>query len=350
MIAAWVPEPGRWQVGEHPDPPPPGPGEALVRVVATTVCATDQKLLDGRFAGVRYPLIPGHEWGGEVMAVGPGTANVAPGDRVGVEVHVGCGACARCRDGLRNLCLNYGRRDRGHAHIGFTWDGGLAQYATVPARALYPVPPHLPDEALAFVDGLALALAAAERGGVAAGVRAAVFGAGAIGLLAAQASRAMGAEVAVVVGRRPARRRLAAALAFPTVEAAAPDLPEALRRELGGPPDVVLEMAGSEQAASQAIACVRRGGTVVLAGSTGVGPQLRDVELSTIVRGQLSILGSVATFGGVVHRAVALLARGQVVVGPLVSHRLGLSRFEEAWNIFRSPESGAVRVLLDPAA
>ncbi|MCL6596171.1 MAG: alcohol dehydrogenase catalytic domain-containing protein [Firmicutes bacterium] len=350
MIAASVPEPGRWRVGEHPDAPPPAAGEARVRVIATTVCATDRKVLEGRFAGVRYPLIPGHEWGGEVVAVGDGVTHVRPGDRVGVEVHVGCGACERCREGMRNLCLNYGRRESGHAHIGFTRDGGLAQFATVPARALYPVPENVPDDALAFVDSLALALAAAERGGVRAGARVAVFGSGAIGLLAAQAARAMGARVAVVAGGRESRRRLAEALGFPTALAADERLRERLVSLLGGDPDVALEMAGGEQAATQAILSVRRGGAVVLAGSTGTGPQVRGVELATVVRGQLSILGSVATHGAVVHRAVALLAAGAVDTAPLVSHRLGLSRFEEAWDIFCAPGTDAVRVLLDPAA
>jgi threonine dehydrogenase-like Zn-dependent dehydrogenase len=350
MIAAWVPEPGRWQVGEHADPSPPRAGEALVRVVATTVCATDQKLLDGRFAGVRYPLIPGHEWGGQVVAVGSGVTNVRVGDRVGVEVHVGCEACERCREGRRNLCLNYGRIESGHAHIGFTVDGGLAQLATVPARALYPVPQSVPDDALAFVDGLALALAAAERAGIRPGARVVVFGPGAIGLLAAQAARAMGADVAVVAGSRASRRRLAEALGFPTAAADDPELRASLAGLIGGPPDVALEMAGGERAATQAIGAVRRGGTVVLAGSTGTGPQLRDVELATVVRGELSILGSVATSGAVVHRAVSLLARGQVAVAPLVSGRVGLSRFEEAWRMFRQSGSEVVRVLLDPAA
>ncbi len=349
MIAAWVPEPGRWRVGDYPDAPPPGAGEARVRVLATAVCATDAKVLEGHFAGVRYPVVPGHEWGGVVDAVGAGVGNVRVGDRVGVEVHVGCEACERCREGRRNLCLNYGRAESGHAHIGFTRDGGLAQYATVPARALYPVPPSVPDDALAFVDSLALAMHAVERAELTVGARVAVFGPGAVGLLAAQAARAVGARVAVVSGRRTSRARLAEELGFAVASSDDPALAVRLADILGGPPDAALEAAGGERAAGQALSAVRRGGTVVLAGTTGSGPRLPDVELASVVRGELRIVGSVATSGSVVHRAVALLAAGAVEVSPLIGERFALSRFEEGWRRFRAPDAAGVRVLFDPA-
>lgn len=350
MIAAWVPEAGRWRVGEYPDARAPGPGEARVCVLATAVCATDQKVLEGRFAGVRYPVVPGHEWGGRVDAVGEGVENVRVGERVGVEVHVGCDACERCREGRRNLCQNYGRAGSGHAHIGFTVDGGLAQFATVPARALYPVPAEVSDDALAFVDGLALAVHAVERADLGPGARVAVFGPGAVGLLAAQAARASGARVVVVAGGRRSRAKLAETLGFATACRDDANLATTLATTLGGPPDAVIEAAGGERAATQAVAAVRRGGTVVLTGGTGTGPQLRGVELATVVRGELRIIGSVATSGSVVYRAIALLAQGAVEVAPLVGGRFGLSRFEEGWRLFRAPDADAVRVLFDPAA
>ena len=117
--------------------PRPGPREVLVRVRASMVCASDAKILAGRFPATRFPHVPGHEFAGEVAA--SSDERFAAGARVGVEVHVGCGTCDRCREGMYTLCLNYGNRETGHAHVGFTIGGGLAEYAAVPVAALHNV-------------------------------------------------------------------------------------------------------------------------------------------------------------------------------------------------------------------
>ena len=97
--------------------PMPAPGHVLVQVAASMVCATDRKILEGKFSGTTFPHVPGHEFSGEIVELGAGVAGPPMGARVGVEVHVGCGSCDRCREGLYNLCLNYGKRETGHAHI-----------------------------------------------------------------------------------------------------------------------------------------------------------------------------------------------------------------------------------------
>jgi len=330
---------GEFAVDDVPTPRP-GPRDALVRVRASMVCATDRKVLAGTFAGTRFPHVPGHEFSGEVVALGDAATGPVPGTRVGIEAHVGCGSCARCREGLYNLCLNYGRRETGHAHVGFTIAGGLAEYAAVPIAALHPLPDGVSFEDGAWTDNLGVALWALERGRIAAGERVVVVGPGAIGLAGAQLARALGAGRVTVVGRPGDRLERARAFVDEVLEAPAD--------ALAGTADLVVEFAGTADAARAAIGYARRGGRVVLGGATGQGVELSGVDLSTIVRGHLDVLGSVANPKGVSGRALALLARRLVDVRSLVTHRFPLERFEEAWRTFVERRDGAIRVMLEP--
>jgi L-iditol 2-dehydrogenase len=338
MRAVVFERPGSFTVTDVPTPRP-ARGEALLRVRASMVCATDQKILAGRFPATKFPHVPGHELSGEIVATGEGVT-LAPGTRVGVEAHVGCGTCDRCREGMYTLCLNYGKRETGHAHVGFTIAGGLAEYVAVPAAALHPLPEGVSFEDGAWTDNLGVALWALERGRLAAGERIVVFGPGAIGLCAVQLARALGAGRVVLVGRgeRLARVR---ELADAVVEASDVE-------RLRGTADLVVEFAGTAEAARAAINTARRGGRVVLGGSTGTGTELSGVDLSTIVRGNIDVLGSLANPRGISGRALTLLARGEVDTTRLVTHHFPLERFGEAWATFTERRDGAIRVMLHP--
>lgn len=348
MLAVTFPEIGRMEVRKDVPVPEPGPGQALIRVRSTTICATDKKIFDGRFAGVSYPHIPGHEWSGDVVRVGAGVERVSPGDRVGVEVHVGCGHCQPCLDGLYNLCENYGRPSQGHAHIGFTVPGGLAEYASVPERALHLLPPHVTYDQGAFTDNVGVALWGVERAELRPGERVLLIGPGAIGLLALQIAARVAGRV-VLAGTREDRLKVGRSLgADATVNVREVSDPQAAVREaLGGPADAVIEFAGSSDAASLAILAARRGGRVVLGGATGQGSRL-DVELASIVRGHLDVRGSLANPHWVSRRGVALMAQGMVKVEPLITHHVPLSEFPRAWDTFFGREGGAIRVMLHP--
>jgi L-iditol 2-dehydrogenase len=340
-------EPGRFGVTEVPTPSPAW-GEVLLRVRAATVCGTDQKIFAGQFPGTPFPHIPGHEFAGEVVGVGEGVDEVAAGDRVGVEVHVGCGTCARCLEGLYQLCLNYGRTDKRHAHIGFTVPGGLAEYCAVNVKALHRLPDQVDWDEGAFCDNIGIALYAIERGRLAAGERVVVVGGGAFGGLAAQVARAVGAAQVVLLGTRAERMQRIAAFADEVVVATGEAATDRVRSLLPGGADVVIEFGGTAEAARQAILLARRGGRVVLAGSTGPGRELNGVDLSTIVRGHLDIVGSLANPKGVSRRGLELIARGAVNVKPLITHCFGLEEFDRAWATFVERREGAIRVMLHP--
>ncbi len=339
MRAVVFEAPERFAVREVPTPEPAA-GHALVRVEASMVCATDRKILAGKFAGTKFPHVPGHEFAGTIAALGPATSGPPPGTRVGVEVHVGCGVCDRCREGLYNLCRNYGRTEMGHAHVGFTIAGGLAEYASVPLAALHPLPDPVSTADGAWTDNLGVALWALERARLLAGESVVVIGPGAIGLCAAQLARASGAGRVTLVGRG---ERLARAARF-----ADTIVDERDAGALAGTADVVVEFAGTSEAVRLAIGAARRGGRVVLGGATGQGIEFPPIDLSTIVRGHLDVLGSVANPKGVSGRALALLASGAIDVASLTTHHFPLDQFDDAWATFTERRDGAIRVMLTP--
>jgi threonine dehydrogenase-like Zn-dependent dehydrogenase len=228
--------------------------------------------------------------------------------------------------------------------------GGLAELAAVPARALHTLPDGLSWEQGAFTDNVGVALWAVGRAGLRAGERVAVVGPGAFGALTVQIAAALGASRIAMVGTRPERMALIKTLdvVHDYLDSGAVDPAARLRELWDDGADVVIEFAGSESAARQAIQLARRGGRVVLGGATAPGRELRELDLSTIVRGHLEVLGSLANPKGVSGRGLELIASGAVRVEPLITHHFPLSEFGEAWATFSERRGGAIRVMLEP--
>lgn len=352
MLAVLFPQPGEFVLSEMPKPEIRA-GHVLVQVRSTTICATDLKIFKGDVPFVTYPHIPGHEFGGEIVQVGGGVTSLQPGDKVGVEVHVGCGICPRCAEGLYNLCTNYGKAETGHAHIGFTVPGGLAEYCAVPARAAHRLPEGLDYDQGAFTDTVGIALWAFERaGGVRAGEKVVIIGPGALGLIAVQIAHFSGAAQVIAVGVYGDEKRLALARDFGADEDVivdeGTDPIKAVHDLTGGlGADLVIEFAGNADAARQALELARRGGRVILAGATSPGPRL-DVDLSVIVRGHLSVFGSVANPKSVSRRANMLMQKGLVDVMPLITHQFSLNDFSKAWEMFLERDGDPIRIMMYP--
>lgn len=352
MRAVVFPRSDEYELTDVPDPAS-SPDGIIVSVKATTICATDVKILHGTVPFVKYPHIPGHEFGGEIVEVGSNVKGLHKGDLVGVEAHVGCGKCIRCAEGLYNLCENYGHPETGHAHIGFTVPGGLAEYCAIPARAAHLMPEGLNANHAAFTDTVGIVLWAFERaGGVRGGESVAIVGPGALGLLSVQVARALGAGRLIVVGAATDSQRLEMArqMGADDVITAEQDVnPAQVVRELtnGKGVDLVVEFAGSAEAGCQSLEMARRGGRVVLGGATSPGRQL-NVDLSVIVRGHLNVFGSVANPQSISRRANILMQQGLVDVTPLITHELPLSEFPTAWKMFLERDGDPIRIVMYP--
>ncbi len=323
---------------EEVAPPAPGPGEVLVRVAAAGICGTDYRIWTGE-RPVRYPLTPGHEFVGEVAAVGPGVSRLDVGERVAVEPNWGCGRCDLCREERANLCL-------ARVAVGIDRAGGFAELAVLPERACWPAPAGLAAERLLLTEPLAVVTRAVARAAPRAGESAAVVGAGTLGLLALQLLRARGCRV-LVVSRTPRRLALARTLGAEATVALTGGDAAAAARALSGRDgvDLVVETAGTTGAVELVlgqVGFVRPGGRVVL---TGLAHEPARVSFFWLVRREIDVRGSIIyqrEFG----EALELLARGALDVAPLLTHRFPLAAIEEALEAHRRPD--AIKVAVFP--
>lgn len=326
---------GTMRVGAVPDPKP-GPGEVLVKVLASGICGTDKHIFSGAYAA-RYPLIPGHEYAGTVAAIGEGVTTVKPGDLVSADPNITCGRCPYCRRNKAHLCLNL-------EALGVTRAGGFAEYSVVPATHAYVLPPGVTAEEGALIEPLACALRGIQMGNVRPGDTVMILGGGTMGGLLMQLSRQAGAA-RILVGeplavRRQALDRLGADHTFDPRETPAETAMKAVDPEGA---DVVFEAAGRPDTAQQALTLARKGGTVVLFGC--VEPKHNITLNPALVNDkELTICGSFNN--PCTHApAVALVAGRRVDLKPFASHRFKLDEFGKAFDYFGAPDSYKLMIL-----
>ena len=276
-------------VDDHPHPPV-GQGEALVRVRLAGICSTDLQILAGY---MDFTGVPGHEFVGDVV---DGSGELR-GRRVVGEINYACGRCPTCQQGLGRHCPN--RRVMGILGA----DGAFAEYLTVPAVNLHPVPDAVADGEAVFTEPLAAAYSILEQVAVGPGMAVTVLGDGKLGLLCAQVLAGTGAAV-TVVGKHAANLDLVAPQGIGTrlVPGWAPD----------GAADCVVEATGSAAGLELAMAAVRPRGTLVLK-STVAGSH--SLSLAPLVINEVTVVGSRC---GLFPPALAALAARSVSVTPLV--------------------------------
>jgi L-iditol 2-dehydrogenase len=347
MQALVVLEPNKFEVQEVPVPSP-GPEEVLARVRTVAICGTDVHLIRGDYPGFwppGFPFIPGHEWAGEIVALGPGAEVLgwAVGDRVAGTSHNACGVCQKCVEGHYNVCENYGNLEL-HRQYGHNSQGVYATYAVHGVKSIFRLPDSLSFEDGALVDPASIALHCANRGQVAPGDTVAVLGAGTIGMLAGDAALARGAGRVIVVGRG-SRLAKAATLGFSTVDSTAGDPVAAVRELTGGlGADVALECAGVPETVRWAIDMLRRGGRV---SGVGIPTEGVGIDMQRVVLDELEIVGSRAS-AGEMRRVMPLIAQGRVRVRELVTHRFPLTGFNQALETLGDRGSGAIKIIITP--
>jgi 2-desacetyl-2-hydroxyethyl bacteriochlorophyllide A dehydrogenase len=320
--------PGQLEVTEAPDPAP-GHGELVIQVGACGICGTDVHIADGEFPPTPYPIIPGHEFSGRVMAVGHGVpGGWREGERVAVDPSLFCGYCPACRAGRGNLCANWNA-------IGDTVDGAFAEYVGVPAANAYRIPDHVDDSQGALIEPLSCAVHGLRRIGPVLGQDVLLMGAGTMGLLLLQLLARAGARSLTVVDRKASRLEAAKAVGAASVaeDVAALD---------GQAFAVAVDATGAPSAIEAAFGSLQRGGRLLIFGVTS-GDASVALSPFRIYNDEITVLGSMAVLNSF-GEAAGLMAAGAIDTVPLLGPLFTLDQFPEALARVRHGEGIKVQV------
>lgn len=377
-----------------PEPKLLRPRDAIVRVTLATICGSDLHLYDGYIPTMQHGDIIGHEFMGEVVAVGSGVTHVAPGDRVIVPSVIACGTCAHCAKAQYSLCDNSnpnavameqafgfaGSGIYGYSHLFGGYAGGFAEYVRVPYadRGLFKVPEGLTDEQVLFVsDAFPTGFQAAAFGGIEPGDTVAVWGAGAVGLFAAKSAWLLGAGRVIVIDRVPFRLELARrhcnaeTVNYQDINAEGETIVEHLREmTYGRGPDVCIEAVGLEAhgtgfgalidhtkialklesdkpfALRQAIQACRKGGTVSVVGV--FGGVIDSLNAGAAFNKGLTLRMGQMHAQRYIPDLLARVAGGEVDATFPITHRMTFDEAKLAFETFKNDRNGCCRVVLRP--
>jgi L-iditol 2-dehydrogenase len=352
-MKAWVlGGPGEILATEKPVPQP-GAAEVLVRIDAVAICATDLEIMRHGLPAMVEGGLPfnknftiGHEYMGTVVKLGPAVDEYSVGERVTVEVHAGCGRCARCRQGMYTACLNYGDVAKGHRANGFTTDGGFAQYAVNNINTLVHVPDDMTDEEATLVVTAGTSMYGLDvLGGLIAGEGVVVTGPGPIGLLGVAVAKALGADPVILTGTRERRLELGKKLgADYVVNAREEDAVAAVKRITGGKGvQFVVECSGAPHALDEAAQMVDRGGRICLA---AFPHDKVPVDLAYLVRNNIYVYGIRGEGQSATHRAMALMKQKRFDAKLIHTHTFPLDDLPTALSYARERIDDAIKVVV----
>ncbi|WP_422769332.1 zinc-dependent alcohol dehydrogenase [Plantactinospora sp. WMMC1484] len=376
------------RVEEVPDPQIMNARDAVVRITSTAICGSDLHIYHGYIPTMRHGDVLGHEFMGEVVEVGPEVETLRIGDRVVVPFPIACGNCRACQSGLYSLCENSnpnaGLAEKllghspggifGYSHMLGGYAGGQAEYARVPFADVGPikVPDELPDEkVLLLSDIFPTGYMGAELCGLTGGEVVAVWGAGAVGLLAMRSAYLLGAERVIAIDRFPYRLRMAQEQA-----GAEPlnyddvDVVEALREMTGGRgPDACIDAVGMEGHHSSAVLHGYDRAKQSARLETDRPHGLREAIMSCRNGGTLAVIGVYGGFvdkfpiGSLMNRSLTLrtgqchvqrysrmlldrIRRGEIDPSFVITHRLRLDDAPIGYEMFRQKQDECVKVVL----
>jgi 2-desacetyl-2-hydroxyethyl bacteriochlorophyllide A dehydrogenase len=319
------------------------PGQVLVEVKAAGICGSDIHFYRGRYdAYLNPPVVLGHEFSGTVVELGEGVDGLELGSRVTVETHARvCGKCIFCNTGQYNLCMQ-------RIAFGYGTNGAFTSYVAAPSNRVHELPKNVSFDEGALTEPVAVVHhAIVDRTPLVPGCSVVILGPGPIGLLTLQMVKLMGAGFTVITGlpsdtkRLELAKRMGADLTIDVMSEDAVTKVRRFTREYGA--DLVFETSGSAQAMRQAIMMVRSGGQITRIGH-GAGEMRIDLDPITVR--QITIQGTFSHTWKNWEGALQEMASGKISVRDLITHRLPISRWKEAFELMERQES--VKIILYP--
>nr|WP_297459558.1 L-threonine 3-dehydrogenase [uncultured Halomonas sp.] len=336
-LAKLKPEPGIWMT----DVPVPeiGHNDVLIKIHRTAICGTDMHIHqwdEWSQKTVPVPMVTGHEYAGEVVAIGEEVSGYQIGDRVSGEGHVTCGHCRNCRAGRTHLCRN-------SVGVGVNRPGAFAEYMTLPAFNLFKLPDEIPFELAAIFDPFGNAVHTALSFDVV-GEDVLITGAGPIGIMAAAVVRHIGARHVVITDVNDYRLALAEKMgATRTVNVSRERLQDVMADlHMGEGFDVVLEMSGVASAVSEMLDVINHGGKIAM---LGIPPKEMAIDWTKVIFKGLTIKGIYGREMFETWYKMASLIQSGLDLSPIITHRFKIDDFEKGFEVMGSGQSG--KVILD---
>ena len=352
-MKAWVLQDiGRIIYKDVPDPEP-GEAEALIWIKAAGLCGSDVPRIY-RGGAHKMPLIPGHEFAGEVIAVGKWTDPKWLNKRVGVYPLIPCHSCTACQKGHHEMCRQY-------SYLGSRRNGGFAEYAAVPQGNLIELPDDMPYEQAAMLEPLSVAVHAMRRLSIAQEETVTVCGLGTIGMLLTMLLLERGIKNVLLIGNKEYQRKKALEMGIQEeniCDCRKEDVPEWMKRRTGGNgTDVFFECVGRNQTISWAADLVAMGGKICLVGNPYTDMTLDRQTYWKILRNQLSLTGTwnSSFFAADIPEerectdweyAMHLLEQGRLMPQRLISHRLRMPQLEQGLHIMRDKSEDYLKIMV----
>ncbi|WJM87574.1 L-threonine 3-dehydrogenase [Dickeya chrysanthemi] len=333
-LAKLRPEPGIWLT----DVPVPesGHNDVMIKIHKTAICGTDVHIYNWDAWSqktIPVPMVVGHEYVGEIVAIGQEVEGFRIGDRVSGEGHITCGYCRNCRAGRRHLCRNT-------SGVGVNRPGAFAEYLVIPAYNAFRLPAAIPDEIAAIFDPFGNAVHTALAFDLV-GEDVLVSGAGPIGVMAAAVCRHVGARHVVITDVNDYRLALAKRMGVTRAVNVSRESLTDVMRELGMTEgfDVGLEMSGSPVAFRSLLSVMNHGGRIAM---LGIQPEAVAVDWSDIIFKGLVIKGIYGREMFETWYKMAALIQSGLDLSPIITHRYAIADFQQGFDVMRSGQSGKV--------
>jgi len=319
--------------------PEPAAGQVLVRIMRIGVCGSDIHVYHGTHPFTSYPVTQGHEVSGQIVSVGENVKGLVPGQKVTIEPQVCCGHCYPCTHGKYNLCESL-------KVMGFQTTGTASEYFAVDASKVTPLPDAMSYDEGAMIEPLAVTVHAAKRFPEMAGAKVAILGAGPIGILLAQSCKALGAASVLITDISDIRLSIAAEVgADYTVNTAKKDFGEAMTEAFGpDKADVIYDCAGNDITMGQAIACARKGSTIILVAVFG---KKASVDLAVLNDHELDLNTSMMYRHEDYLDAIRFVSEGRIRLRPLMSRHFPFREYLEAYQYIDANRESTMKVLID---